>query len=100
MEQWQITRKHTYYSLHISMVSIIMYPLNMIHICLLFFVNSGNGPTTNGYSGQNSPSSSGQLSADGGGSGGGQEGGGQQTLISRTQKQHTTQQVKTLKIRI
>ena len=61
---------------------------------LLFFVNSGNGPTTNGYSGQNSPSSSGQLSADGGGSGGGQEG-GQQTLISRTQKQHTTQQVKT-----
>ena len=58
------------------------------------FSNSGNGPTTNGYSGQNAPSSSGQLSADGGGSGGGQEG-GQQTLISRTQKQHTTQQVKT-----
>ena len=82
------------------MSMVLMYPLNMRHIWLLFFVNSGNGPTTNGYSGQNSPSSSGQLSADGGGSGGGQEGGGQQTLISRTQKQHTTQQVKTLKIRI
>ena len=78
------------------MSMVLMYPLNMRHIWLLFFVNSGNGPTTNGYSGQNSPSSSGQLSADGGGSGGGQEGGGQQTLISRTQKQHTTQQVKNL----
>ena len=53
-----------------------------------FYTSSGNGPTTNGYSGQNSPSSSGHLSAES--NGGGQDG---PTLISRTQKQHTTQQV-------
>ena len=43
---------------------------------------TGNGPTTNGYSSQNSPNSS-QLSGEG----------QDATLISRTQKQHTTQQV-------
>ena len=48
----------------------------------LFNENRGNGPTTNGYSGQNSPNSS-QMSAEG----------QDATLISRTQKQHTTQQV-------
>ncbi|XP_059090371.1 catenin delta-2-like isoform X2 [Tigriopus californicus] len=48
--------------------------------------NGGNGPhvVTNGYSEQNSPNSS-QLSSEG----------QDATLISRTQKQHTTQQVTT-----
>ena len=93
MEQWQIIRKLNHYCLHIFIFSIIYLGDFALKMIRFVFSNSGNGPTTNGYSGQNSPSSSGQLSADGGGSGGGQEG-GQQTLISRTQKQHTTQQVK------
>ena len=45
---------------------------------------------SNGYLEGNSPNSS-QLSSEGGGGGGGTT---DATLISRTQKQHTTQQVR------
>ena len=58
-------------------------------------LSNGYGHSGVGDVGQNSPNSS-QLSSDGGGGGGGGGGSGSMdaTLISRTQKQHTTQQVR------